>query len=372
MARMPSVIEKTKIDDVTGGNVVVMEAPKPNSVCNMRRIRFREEKGLLSWNDKGKAETVGKGLEKLYGQRLINNSMQSFGRDLTKHEQDEVKKGDNARFPESRSAGPASQATTKESKHAGTIISTIQQTKAEAQRAPRQKRLREDNEDFDFSDDHNIGQAGAASSRKRRQNAGGQASIPTIVTTNLDKDRDVSAMGRAQTITRVRSISTPRALTPPTREYNHEGNDNSKDKDKDYKEHETRPTRRHIRPMPARHDRGETRAVQHPASPELQEQEQEQEQDQGIHGDIDPQYVMTDDDEDDATTDIESSTSADAPVEEQVEEIVEKDKQEEDTPQETDLERHRRVTREFLGEEDDYYWLPYEKPPWESMQLFPQ
>ena len=90
---MPSVIEKPKKNRTTGETEVIVEAPDPNVVCNMRMFRFRKEKGMLSWTEKGKTKVIGQGLEKLFGNSLINNSMKSFGRDLTPMEQVEIRKG---------------------------------------------------------------------------------------------------------------------------------------------------------------------------------------------------------------------------------------------------------------------------------------
>lgn len=85
-ARMPSQINREEL------------AP-PNSSVNMPMERFRFHAGLTSWTERQKTSTIKAGLRKLYGDKLQNNSVRAFGRDLTTKEIAEIKKGDNAHFP---------------------------------------------------------------------------------------------------------------------------------------------------------------------------------------------------------------------------------------------------------------------------------
>ncbi len=61
--------------------------------------RFRFHAGLCTWTERKTSLMIKAGLEKLYGNKLQNNSIRSFGRDLTKKETSEIKKGDSAVFP---------------------------------------------------------------------------------------------------------------------------------------------------------------------------------------------------------------------------------------------------------------------------------
>lgn len=363
---MPSMIEKTRKDQDTREIETVMEAPDPNVVCNMRMFRFRKEKGLLSWTEKGNTKVIGEGLEKLFGNRLINNSMQSFGRDLAPWEQKEIRKGKDAQFPEPNSAGGLQpQAATKKRTNNGATKTTPKKNNAKLQKASPQKRPREDDdEDLDSSDDQNLGQATAASYRKRRRNARGEASKPTI---DLDK---------------IGSNVTPHAPNHLSDGYYDEGGEKSDDEDDDDDdddaEYEIRTSRRRIRPLPPRRARGGAKKVH------LFDPAHTQAQDQGTYGNIGSQRNTTDGDADedmmdiDDSADVPSSGKAHASVEDDVEEDVEDDDDDDEDEdvvslalQETDLERHRRLTREFLGEEDDFFFKPDSDAQWSAPLLFP-
>lgn len=359
---MPSVVEKTKKNKETGGIEVVIEAPDPNAVCNMRMFRFRREKGMLSWTEKGNTKVIGEGLEKLFGDKLTNNSMHSFGRDLTPQEQIEIRKGKNAQFTAPNPAGgpPTHGATKKRNENAATKT-VKKQTTAKVQKAPQQKRPHEDDDDLDSADNQDLGQATAASYRKRRRNARGEASKPEGNINN-----NLSATGTTPKITSVGSRLTPYA----SHGYYDEDNDDSLSEDQDDGEYEIGTSRRPIRPLPARRARGGAKKIHH------LDPVHHQGQDYGPHGDTGPRRSATDEDTDEEMTDPDdladglSSGKGHASVEDQVEEDVEVD-----TvplkPQETDLERHRRVTREFLGEEDDFYFLPESTRQWSTPTLFP-
>ncbi|KAF6241800.1 hypothetical protein HO173_000512 [Letharia columbiana] len=323
IARMPSVIEKTKKDKDTGETEVVIEAPDPNVVCNMRMLRFRRDKGLLSWTEKGNTKVIGEGLEKLFGDRLINNSMQSFGRDLTPQEQMEIRKGKNAQFPKQNAAGGSpTQVATKKRKTRGDTKTLKRQSKALIPEAPRQKRPREDDEDLDSSDDQNLGQATAASYRKRRRNARGEVSKPTL---NLDPDQALSAAGIAPKIIEVGSNPRPPAS-------NHLSDGSYGDE-----------------------------SDEHLLETKTKTMESTREQDYDPRGDIGSQEDATDEKVDDDMTDVDDLADDlnRGKAHGSVEDLVEEDVEEDVTPvirQETDLERHRRLTREFLGEEDDFFF----------------
>ena len=381
---MPSVIKKFKKNKVTGEMEEVMEAPDPNVVCNMRMFRFRREKGLLSWTEKGKTKVIGEGLEKLFGDKLINNSMESFGRDLTPKEQIEISNGKNAHFPDPDPTGALTQATTEGRKKKGATKAPKQQSNTKAQKVTRQKRLRDD---LDSSEDEYLGEATAASFRKRRRNGRGEVSKPEV------------KPGKAQNPVEVRSDPTPQPSTHVSSRHPYEDSDGSEydefddgDDELDDEEYRTRTSYRPIYPMPARRTHTGENEVQLFASAQAQEQPY------GSDGDIESQYSAAND-EDLDMTDAGDLDSLDdlandvGSIENEVEEGLEEEEGEEEQsvesvsvpvpvnvvpqnvvpaePQETDLERHRRVTREYLGEEDDFYWLPYAKPTWLETNLFP-
>ncbi|CAD6581616.1 MAG: hypothetical protein ASARMPRED_000656 [Alectoria sarmentosa] len=370
IARMPSVIEKTKKDKDTGDIEVIIEAPDPNVVCNMRMFRFRKEKGLLSWTEKGKTKVIGEGLEKLFGDKLVDNSMRSFGRDLTSREQNEIRKGKDAQFPESSTAGgPSARAATKKRTSRGATMTVKKQNNAMVQKDPRQKRPREDDDDdLDSADDQNFGQATAASYCKRRRNATGGVSKPTM---SLINDQDPSVMDRAPGRIEAGSSLTPYASNYISDGYYGEGgNDNlSEDQDQDDGEFEMRTSRRPIHPLPTRHARGGAKKVH------LFDPAQTREQYFSPRGDLGSSGNAPYEDTDEGMTDVDdsadnpSSGETQASVGAQAEDDANEIEVEHFTPQvrqETDLERHRRVTREFLGEVDDFYYLPESYRQWDD------
>ncbi len=379
---MPSVIKKSKKNKVTGEMEEVFEAPDPNVVCNMRMFRFRREKGLLSWTEKGKTKVIGEGLEKLFGDKLINNSMESFGRDLTPKEQTEISNGKNAHFPDIDPAGAPTQATTEGRKKKGATKAAKQQSNTKAQKVTRQKRLRDD---LDSSEDEYLGEATAAYFRKRRCNARGEASKPEV---NPGKDRSH---------VEVRSDPAPQPSAHVSNRHPYEDSDGSEydefddgDDEFDDEEYGTRTSCRPIYPMPARRTYTAEKEVQLFASTQVQEQPY------GSDGEIESQSSAAYDEDLDMTDaddldNLDGLVSDVGSIDDEVEEGLEEEEEEEDQsvvpvsvpvnvvpqnvvpaePQETDLERHRRVTREYLGEEDDFYWLPYAKPTWLETNLFP-
>ena len=163
-----------------------------------------------------------------------------------------------------------------------------------------------------------------------------------------------------------------------SQKYSDADSDNSEDEDWNDGEYEDRTSRRPIRPLPARRAHGGAKRV--PPLDLAQTQEQEQDYGNGGNSGSDSNAADEDGDEDGEMTDVDdladvlSSASPDAPAEDAPEAVIEAAKAEDLTPpvrQETDLERHRRVTREFLGEKDDFFFRPEPPPPWITMDLFP-
>ena len=70
-----------------------------NTVINMPIERFRFRAGLCSWTRRTGTLKIKEGLKKLYGDKVQNNSVRAFGRDLTNREIKEIKKGKEAKFP---------------------------------------------------------------------------------------------------------------------------------------------------------------------------------------------------------------------------------------------------------------------------------
>ena len=142
------------------------------------------------------------------------------------------------------------------------------------------------------------------------------------------------------------------------------------DQDQDGGQYESRTKRRPIRPLPARRASGGAKTVPHFDSIQTQEQ------DYDPRGNIGSQEDATDENADDDMTDVDdladdlNSGEANGSVEDLVEEDVEEDV----TPvirQETDLERHRRLTRELLGEEDDFFFRPESNRLWSAPLFIP-
>ena len=371
---MPSVIEKSRKNE-NGNTEIVFEAPDANAVCNMRMLRFRREKGMLSWTQKGNTKAIGEGLEKLFGNRLINNSMKSFGRDLKPQEQAEIRKGRDANFAETYHIATTTSATTRPRNGKGTAKTPKQPGHAEGQRTSHQKRPHEDDEDLDSADDQSLVQATAASYRKRLRNARGEAAKPEI---DLDDYQDPAAMVNPQDIVKVTSNLMSEETTDFSDEYHDEDGDSSEDDDESDGEYETSKSHRQIHALPARRISGK-KATGNPLPDPAPTQEQqgssadENAESESNEADHDGDDDMTDEDDDrsDGESDREASQASTGDDQEEAIEANEDINIPPPVPQETDLERHRRVTREFLGEEDDYYWLPETPPPWTSTLLFP-
>ena len=84
-------------------------------------------------------------LKKLYGNKIQNNSVRAFGRDLTTKEIKEIKKGDNAVFPIQGDATPAARRTVKKNRSKGAAKPTKPKANAKAQSTKR-KHVTEDDE----------------------------------------------------------------------------------------------------------------------------------------------------------------------------------------------------------------------------------
>ena len=70
-----------------------------NCAVNNPMERFRSEAGLSSWTKRKNTLVIKEGLRKLYVNVLQNNSFKAFGRDITRKELKELKKGEEAIFP---------------------------------------------------------------------------------------------------------------------------------------------------------------------------------------------------------------------------------------------------------------------------------
>ena len=105
----------------------------PNSTVNMPMERFRFHAGLCSWTDRTKTRIIKAGLEKLYGDKIQNNTVRAFGRDLTTREIKEIKKGDKAVFPIIGDVVPAARRTLKnKSKRAAKPTKPVANAKAQS------------------------------------------------------------------------------------------------------------------------------------------------------------------------------------------------------------------------------------------------
>lgn len=128
------------------------ELAHPNSSVNMPMERFRFHAGLTSWTERQKTLIIKAGLRKLYGDKLQNNSVRAFDRDLTTKEIAEIKKGDNAQFPVRGDGVPA---TTKASnKRKGKEAAAPMEKKGKAQ-----SRKRKQTEEESSSEDESLPRA---------------------------------------------------------------------------------------------------------------------------------------------------------------------------------------------------------------------
>ena len=123
----------------------------PNSTVNMPMERFRFHAGLCSWTKRTKTLIIKAGLKKLYGNKIQNNSVRAFGRDLTTREIKEIKKGDNAVFPIHGDATPAVRRTVKKNGSKGAAQPTKPKANAKAQSGKR-KHATDDDEQISEED----------------------------------------------------------------------------------------------------------------------------------------------------------------------------------------------------------------------------
>lgn len=116
------------------------ELGHPNSLVNMPMERFRFHAGLCSWTERKKTLIIKAGLKKLYGNKLQNNTVRAFGRDLTTKEIHEIKKGDNAVFPVEGDSVPATRKAAKKDRGKGGAKPTKPKGNANVEKARSQKR----------------------------------------------------------------------------------------------------------------------------------------------------------------------------------------------------------------------------------------
>ncbi|CAF9904483.1 hypothetical protein IMSHALPRED_000077 [Imshaugia aleurites] len=112
----------------------------PNSIVNMPMERFRFHAGLCSWTDRKRTSVIKEGLKKLYGNKLQNNSVKAFGRDLTPREIKEIKKGENAVFPIEGDVVPRIQKVTKKRRITGAARPTKPKSNAKPEKIQSRKR----------------------------------------------------------------------------------------------------------------------------------------------------------------------------------------------------------------------------------------
>lgn len=117
----------------------------PNSTINMPMERFRFHAGLCSWKKRTKTLIIKAGLKKLYGNKIQNNSVRAFGRDLTTRELKEIKKGDNAVFLVQGDASPVARSIVKKNRSKGVAKPTKPKANAKAQSGKR-KHVTDDDE----------------------------------------------------------------------------------------------------------------------------------------------------------------------------------------------------------------------------------
>ena len=145
----------SRINFGTQKNPVFEDLGHPNATVNMPMERFRFHAGLCSWTARRKTLMIKAGLEKLYGNKLQNNSIRAFGRDLTPKEIKEAKKGESASFPIKGDTVPA---TPKEpnkckSKGAASPIKTENHPKGGETQARKRKHFVEDEENVPSEED---------------------------------------------------------------------------------------------------------------------------------------------------------------------------------------------------------------------------
>jgi hypothetical protein len=120
--------------ETVNGRTICKALNDKNSVINMPMQRFRDEAGCIGWLKR--LPNIRTGLIKLMKSEGVdpedNNCTKDFGRELTREEQLEVKKGENSIFPVNDSAGEKD-------------LSKVEGSRRDARES--KKRCREDAED---------------------------------------------------------------------------------------------------------------------------------------------------------------------------------------------------------------------------------
>ena len=111
-----------------------------NTVINMPIERFRFRAGLCSWTRRTRTLKIKAGLEKLYGDKLQDNTVRAFGRDLTNREIKEIKNGEEAKFPIEDDVDHETQNGTKKRKRKGPAIEEHTQVSSRPRKRARRER----------------------------------------------------------------------------------------------------------------------------------------------------------------------------------------------------------------------------------------
>ena len=233
-ARMPS-----RINIGTERQPIWQELGKPNAIVNMPMERFRFHAGLCSWTERKKTSIIKAGLKKLYGDKLKDNTIKAFGRDLTRKEIAEIKKGDNAEFPIEGDIVPTSPKSSKKRK----ITSTFEPLKTNgndkgAESQP-QKRKRPSKEDEDSSAEEE--DLSRIRSRKRARQMRREDSITAEVDDLVMFEQLPGIIDQEDVTRRYPLRSTRRKLDIPKR---FEQTDEVSDQDSTSDDYEERPTPR--------------------------------------------------------------------------------------------------------------------------------
>ena len=125
-----------------------------NAVINMPIARFRFRAGLCSWRLREGTLEIKEGLKKLYeyGDKIQNNSVKAFGRDLTNREIKEIKKGKQARFTMEDDVVPGTRKGAKKRKRQGPALeeSVVSEEDTQTRIRPR-KRARHETEEVSIA-----------------------------------------------------------------------------------------------------------------------------------------------------------------------------------------------------------------------------
>ena len=126
------------------------ELANPNSIVNMPMERFRFHAGLYSWTERKNTLVIKAGLKKLYGDKIQDNTIRGFGRDLTTKEIGEIKKGESAEFPTEGDVVLETRTARRKGKSKGTARHTKMTGSASVREGEPQKRKRstEDEEEI--------------------------------------------------------------------------------------------------------------------------------------------------------------------------------------------------------------------------------